>query len=179
MTCETPYLIDTQLKHEEKIENDKEYILALFYCTLSFPELWFRSLDNFPHVFQSTKFWIMVVCWVRVQRVGFGQNRFQQYDGPTQKSHHMHHIQFQTNFPNAQFTDISTLDILQRLPLLLHKLDIIYKKNPIRDQACWHNLRRFLAANLTQNNFLLSFLVAFATKVPYLTFCVKMWQILM
>ena len=67
---------------------------------------------------------------MRVQRVGFGQNRFQQYDGPTQKSHHMHHIQFQTNFPNAQFTDISTLDILQRLPLLLHKLDIIYKKNP-------------------------------------------------
>ena len=39
MTCETLYLIDTQLKHEEKIENDKEYILALFYCTLSFPEL--------------------------------------------------------------------------------------------------------------------------------------------
>ena len=69
---------------------------------------------------------------MRVQRVGFGQNRFQQYDGPTQKSHHMHHIQFQTNFPNAQFTDISTLDILQRLPLLLHKLDIIYKKNSHR-----------------------------------------------
>ena len=67
---------------------------------------------------------------MRVQRVGFGQNRFQQYDGPTQKSHHMHHIQFQTNFPNAQFTDISTLDILQRLPLLLHKLDIIYQKIP-------------------------------------------------
>ena len=67
---------------------------------------------------------------MRVQRVGFGQNRFQQYDGPTQKSHHMHHIQFQTNFPNAQFTDISTLDILQRLPLLLHKLDIIHQKIP-------------------------------------------------
>ena len=67
---------------------------------------------------------------MRVQRVGFGQNRFQQYDGPTQKSHHMHHIQFQTNFPNTQFTDISTLDILQRLPLLLHKLNIIYQKIP-------------------------------------------------
>ena len=38
MTCETLYLIDTQLKHEQ-IENDKEFILALFYCTLSFPEL--------------------------------------------------------------------------------------------------------------------------------------------
>ena len=157
---------------KEKYENDMEYILALFDCTLSFPDLWFSSLDNFPHVFQSTKFWIMVVCWVRVQRVGFGQNRFQQYDGPTQKSHHMHHIQFQTNFPNAQFTDISTLDILQRLPLLLHKLDIIYQK--IHQRSDRHNLRSFLAANLTQNYFLISFLMTFATKVTYLTFCVKM-----
>ena len=79
--------------------------------------------------------------------MGFGQNRFQQYDGPTQKSHHMHHIQFQTNFPNAQFTDISTLDILQRLPLLLHKLDIIYKKNSIRD-------RRLLTSELQNFHFL-------------------------
>ena len=45
-----------------------------------------------------------------------------------------------------------------------------------------HNLRSFLAANLTQNYFLIArmlrFFVTFATKVPYLTFCDKMWQFL-
>ena len=164
----------------KKIENDKEYILALFYCTLSFPELLFRSLDNFPHVFQSTKFWIMVVCWVRVQRVGFGQNRFQQYDGPTQKSHHMHHIQFQTNFPNAQFTDISTLDILQRLPLLLHKLDIIYQKIPseIRPAQLAELPRSEFDSELFSHSEYVKFFATFATKVPFLTFCNKMSQVL-
>ena len=162
---------------KKKYENDKEYILVLFDCTFSFPELLFRSLDNFPHVFQNTKFWIMVVCWVRVQRVGFGQNRFQQYDGPTQKSQHMHHIQFQTNFPNTQFTDISTLDILQRLPLLLHKLDIIYQKIPSEIRRA--QLAELPRSKLDPELFPHSTYVTFATKVQYLRFCNKMWQILM
>ena len=45
-----------------------------------------------------------------------------------------------------------------------------------------HNLRSFLAANLNQNYFLIAcvkIFVTFGTKVPYLTFCNKMWRILM
>ena len=43
-----------------------------------------------------------------------------------------------------------------------------------------HNLRSFLAANSTQNYFLIArmFFVTFATKVPYLKFCDKMRQFL-
>ena len=45
-----------------------------------------------------------------------------------------------------------------------------------------HNLRSFLASNTTQNYVLIahifSFFVTFPTKVPYLTFYVKMGQIL-
>ena len=108
--------------------------------------------------------------------MGFGQNRFQQYDGPTQKSQHMHHIQFQTNFPNAQFTDISTLDILQRLPLLLHKLDIIYQKIPseIRPAQLAELPRSEFDPELFPHSAYVKFFVTFATKVPYLTFCDKM-----
>ena len=47
-----------------------------------------------------------------------------------------------------------------------------------KEVAGRHNLQSFLAANLTQNYFLIarmiSFFVTFATKVPYLTFCNKM-----
>ena len=39
-----------------------------------------------------------------------------------------------------------------------------------------HNLQSFLAANATQNYFLIAhMLIFFATKVPYFTFCDKFW----